>query len=81
MPIGGIAVPVGAQDLELQAVVASLDGMRVLRYKKTGMRDAAEALGRAVAAHLLENGAEAILNEARQDGSSTETNLESLRLT
>ena len=81
MPIGGIAVPVGAQELELQAVVASLDGMRVVRYKKTGMRDAAEALGRAVAAHLLENGAEAILTEARQEGSSTETNLESLRLT
>jgi hydroxymethylbilane synthase len=81
MPIGGIAVPVGAEKLELQALVASLDGARVLRYKKIGMRSAAEALGRDVAAHLLSHGADAILNDARQSGSAAATNAESLRLT
>ena len=38
MPIGGIALPVGGADLELHAVVASLDGARIIRYKKVGTR-------------------------------------------
>ena len=36
-------------DLELHAVVASLDGARVIRYKKVGTRTDAAALGREVA--------------------------------
>ena len=40
MPIGGVAVPVGRTDLELHAVVASLDGARVIRYKKVGYSSA-----------------------------------------
>ena len=65
MPIGGVAVPVGMLDLELHAIVASLDGARVIRYKKVGQRTNAPALGREVASYLLANGAESILNEAR----------------
>ena len=64
MPIGGIAVPVGRTDLELRALVASLDGARVIRYKKVGPRTHAAALGREVADELLRQGAAAILNEA-----------------
>ena len=65
MPIGGIARPVDPRDLELQAVVASLDGARVIRYKKVGPRTDAPALGREVAEHLLKLGAAEILNESR----------------
>jgi hydroxymethylbilane synthase len=64
MPIGGIAVPAGRTDLELRALVASLDGARVIRYKKVGLRTDAAALGREVADELLRQGAAAILNEA-----------------
>ena len=51
-------------DLELHAVVASLDGARVIRYKKVGTRTDAAALGRDVADELLQQGAADILNEA-----------------
>ncbi|MEO5741571.1 MAG: hydroxymethylbilane synthase, partial [Vicinamibacterales bacterium] len=65
MPIGGIAQPVGTSDLELLAVVTSLDGARVIRYKKVGARGDAAALGRDVAEELLKRGAADILNDAR----------------
>lgn len=67
MPIGGIAVPKGADDLELHAIVVSLDGTRVIRYKKAGPRAGAADLGRQVAEHLLATGADAILREARSN--------------
>ena len=69
MPIGGIALPVGEDDLELHAVVASLDGARVIRYKKVGTRTQAAALGWQVAEELLKQGATDILNDARQNES------------
>ena len=65
MPIGGIAQPVGTNDLELHAVVASLDGARVIRYKKTGNGADAKALGREVGDELLQRGAADILEESR----------------
>jgi hydroxymethylbilane synthase len=65
MPIGGIAVPVGASDLELQAIVTSLDGARIIRYKKVGARSEAAALGRQVGDELLQHGAADILKEAK----------------
>jgi hydroxymethylbilane synthase len=65
MPIGAIAVPVGAHELEMHAVVASLDGARVIRYKKVGNRADAADLGRHVAHELLKQGAADILKEAR----------------
>jgi hydroxymethylbilane synthase len=64
MPIGGIAVPVGASELELLAIVASLDGARIIRSKKVGTRTDASALGRQVGEELLKQGAADILGEA-----------------
>jgi len=66
MPIGGIALPLGSDDLEMHAVVASLDGARIIRYKKVGPRTHAERLGIDVAGELLKQGAAGILNEAKQ---------------
>jgi hydroxymethylbilane synthase len=65
MPIGGIAQPVGTSELEMHAVVTSLDGARVIRYKKMGTRADAAALGREVAGELLKRGAAEILDESR----------------
>lgn len=65
MPVGGLAVPFGDLSLELHAVVASLDGARIIRYKKVGTRTKAAALGRDVAEHLLATDAAEILKEAR----------------
>jgi hydroxymethylbilane synthase len=80
MPIGGVAVPVGQNHLELDGLVASLDGARVIRYKKVGTRSDAAALGRAVADELLRQGAAAILSEAKQQ-ESLDHDPGSLRLT
>jgi hydroxymethylbilane synthase len=80
MPIGGIAVTAGARDLELHAVVASLDGARVIRYKKVGTRTDAAGLGRDAADELLKRGAADVLNEARQN-ESQKPDPQSLRLT
>ena len=66
MPIGAVAVPAGTLDLEFHALVASLDGTRVIRYKKVGRRADAAALGREAASYLMANGAESILGEARR---------------
>ncbi len=80
MPIGAIAQPVAGSGLELHAVVASLDGARIIRYKKVGPRTNAGALGREVAEQLLQQGAADILREARQNEPLI-PNPESLRLT
>ncbi len=61
MPIGGIAAPSGAANLEMHALVSSLDGARVIRYKKVGPRNNPTALGRDVAEELLRQGAAEIL--------------------
>ncbi len=71
MPIGGLARPAGADTLELQAVVASLDGARVVRCKKTGARTDAAALGREVAGELLKRGAAEILSESQMPNSES----------
>jgi hydroxymethylbilane synthase len=64
MPIGGIAQHLG-ENLELHAIVTSLDGARAIRYKKVGARSAATALGREVANSLLADGAAEILRDSR----------------
>jgi len=69
----GCLVPVGAHAefdaqtgmLWLQAIVARPDGRELLRASCRGPADKPEALGRAVAADLLAQGASAILRQAR----------------
>ena len=80
MPIGAIAVPAGESDLEMQAIVASLDGARIIRYKGRGVRTDAAALGREVAEELLKRGAADVLDEAKQHESQV-PDPKSLRLT
>ena len=68
---GGCQVPIGAfadtrdNRLHLRAVVASLDGSRVLRREASQPVESAGALGASVAAGLLEDGAGPILQAAR----------------
>ena len=68
---GGCQIPVGAlatvegDSMRLSALVASLDGSRLLRREIEGPLADAESLGRRVAEALRENGAQAILDEIR----------------
>jgi hydroxymethylbilane synthase len=79
MPIGAIAEPAGSDALEMHAVVASLDGTRVIRYKKVGTRRDPAGLGREVADELLRLGASDILSNARSHALPADPN--TLRLT
>jgi hydroxymethylbilane synthase len=63
-PIGALASPVD-DDLELVAVVVSLDGSRAVRGQARGPRHDAAALGARVGAQLLADGADQILLDAR----------------
>ena len=60
MPVGGLATP-ETEGLRLCAVVAALDGSRVLRKTGHGVASAADALGRRVAHDLIAHGAGEIL--------------------
>ena len=64
-PIGAIAVPVG-DDLELHAVVVSLDGERAIRLHANGSMADADTLGRRLAEQLIRQGALDILDESRK---------------
>ena len=67
---GGCQVPVGAYArldgvvLELRAIVASPDGARIVRSLLLGAVEDPEILGRRVADHLLEQGAQDLLADA-----------------
>jgi hydroxymethylbilane synthase len=65
MPVGGLAVrvqdPGGAAQLELTACVVAVDGSRAVRAQDRGAPDDGAALGRRVAARLLDDGADEIL--------------------
>ena len=65
LPLGALASVNGA-DMEVQAVVCSADGGRIIRAHAHGKASAAAALGERVAAHLMREGAEEILNAVRQ---------------
>jgi hydroxymethylbilane synthase len=65
MPVGALAVGDG-DALDLRAVVVSLDGTRAVRGRDRASRDQAAALGARVGRRLLEDGAAAILEEARR---------------
>lgn len=70
---GGCQVPIGAfavldgEIIRMQAVVASLDGERVLRADTEGPAADAESLGVALAETLIEIGAGTILEEIRKN--------------
>lgn len=73
---GGCQVPIGAlaeiqgDRLVLSGLVADLDGEEVLRGRAAGAGDEAAALGRRLAAELIERGAERILREIRRSSSA-----------
>jgi hydroxymethylbilane synthase len=64
LPLGAIAIQHGA-DLELHAIVASIDGRRSVRRSARGPAGAPAALGRQLAAELSQAGAAEILDEVR----------------
>jgi hydroxymethylbilane synthase len=64
-PIGALARPVDADALELVAVVAALDGSRIVRATATGPRRDAAALGWRAGQDLIAQGAGVILAEAQ----------------
>lgn len=75
---GGCQMPVGAlarqrgDELDLDAVVISLDGQRVVRGQRSGRSVEAERIGRALAEDLLARGADALLDEARRASATVE---------
>ena len=66
---GDCRVPIGAlslrskTNLRLAAIVASLDGSRILRQELSGSIEKAEELGLTLASALLRNGASEILTQ------------------
>jgi hydroxymethylbilane synthase len=65
-PIGALASSVDGGDLDLIAIVVSLDGSRAVRGRGQGPRGEAAALGARVGAQLLADGADEILAGARR---------------
>ena len=65
-PVGALASLCDGDMLELVAVVAALDGSRVVRGQARGPRREAAALGTRVGAQLMDDGAGDILAEARR---------------
>ena len=63
-PIGALATPQPGDAIEVIATVVAPDGSRALRAHARGPRRDANALGRQVAAQLLDDGAGEILSEA-----------------
>ena len=62
VPVGVYAEAAGAA-LEIEAVIASIDGERLYRKKRAGSAAEAEKIGRALAEDLLDMGGERILQE------------------
>ena len=65
-PIGALASPAAGDTIELVAVVIALDGSRVVRAHGQAARRGAAALGAAIGAQLITDGAGDILAEARR---------------
>ncbi|PYR24377.1 MAG: hydroxymethylbilane synthase [Acidobacteria bacterium] len=74
-PIGALATPLDADALELVAVVAAVDGSRVVRARASGSRLRAANIGAEAAGRLMQDGAGEILAEARR----TQTAVDGLR--
>lgn len=65
LPLGGIAVPAGRDELQLSAVVISADATRVVRDQATGSVTDPAGLGTRVAESLARRGAAEILDAIR----------------
>jgi hydroxymethylbilane synthase len=65
-PIGALVTPLAGDTMELVAAVIALDGSKALRAQGTAAPHDTAALGRAVAADLLAQGADEILAGARK---------------
>jgi len=69
---GGCQIPIGAygqivgNELQLDAIIGSLDGKRIVRGKKIGTLANAEQIGIGLAKELLDRGGNEILKEIRQ---------------
>jgi len=69
VPLGAYVTPVdGGVALRLLAIVASLDGTRLVRVERTGPASRPTALGQAVARELLAQGGADILREIQRLG-------------
>jgi hydroxymethylbilane synthase len=66
-PVGALATLGAGATVELIGLVVALDGSRAMRSTATGASTEAAALGRTVAAALLDQGADAILAHARSE--------------
>ena len=55
LPAGAHAVANASGSLEIEGLLASLDGRVILRERRTGAAEGASSLGRAVARHLLDD--------------------------
>jgi hydroxymethylbilane synthase len=75
---GGCQVPIAANaswednHLVLRAMVASLDGKRIVRAKGSAMIEGMDELGEQVASKLLDGGAGEILEEVRRNAEPTD---------
>ena len=65
-PIGALASPAVRGELELVAIVVSLNGRRAIRGTGRGRQDDAAAIGARLGAQLLAEGAGEILAEANR---------------
>jgi hydroxymethylbilane synthase len=69
---GGCQIPIGAygqiigNEIQLDAVIGSLDGRKIVRGKKIGIITQAEQIGIDLAKELLDRGGKEILEEIRQ---------------
>lgn len=66
IPIGAVAQAIPDNQLELQAIVCSLDGKVAIRDKLIGTAVQAEEIGHKLAQKLLSMGADKVLREIRQ---------------
>jgi hydroxymethylbilane synthase len=64
-PIGALASSLDRETIELVAVVATVDGSRIVRAGGQAARAEAAALGARIAQHLIAQGADEILVQAR----------------
>jgi hydroxymethylbilane synthase len=71
-PIGALAAAVGTDEIEVEAVVTSLDGTRAIRARGRGKRNDAAQTGASVGTQLLANGAGEILAEASRAHAAVE---------